>query len=69
MDNITAWALLKAKDIVDCEGSALVSSTSRLRIQDMEADTTLLAMAISEALVEAFALGLQVSATAEDEQQ
>jgi hypothetical protein len=57
MENVTAWALLKAKDLVDCEASALVTSTSRLRIQDIEADTTLLAMAISEALVEAFSLG------------
>ncbi len=69
MDNVTAWALLKAKDIVDCEGSALVTSTSRLRIQDIEADTTLLAMAISEALVEAFSLGAQVHEKADLERR
>ena len=57
MDNVTAWALLKAKDIIDCEGSALISCSQKLRIQELEADTTLLAMAISEALVEAFSLG------------
>jgi hypothetical protein len=67
MEDATAWALLKAKDIVDCEGSALVTSTSRLRIQDLEADTTLLAMAISEALVEAFTLGAQARAQVEQQ--
>ena len=61
MDNVTVWALSRAKDIIDCEGSALISCSQQLRIQDIEADTTLLALAISEALVEAFALGAQAA--------
>ena len=61
MDNVTGWALSKAKDIIDCEGSALISCSQKLRIQDIEADTTLLALAISVALVEAFALGAQAA--------
>ncbi len=66
MDNVIAWALLKARDIVDCEGSALVTCVQRFSIQDLEADTTLLAMAISEALLEAYSLGAQVRETAEE---
>ncbi len=65
MDNVTAWALLKARDIVDREGSALVSSTRQLRIHELEADTTLLAVAISEALVEAYSLDALASGPTE----
>jgi hypothetical protein len=57
MDNVTAWALSKAQDIVECEGSALTTCVRTLNINDLEADTTLLAMAISDALLEAYSLG------------
>ena len=65
MQNPTAWALAKAQDIVECEGAALVTCAHQLQISQIEADSTLLAVAISEALLEAFSLGV---ACAEAEQ-
>ena len=61
MEDPTAWALAKAQDIVDCEGAALISCLHRLRIAEVEVENTLLAIAILEALLEAFALGRSTS--------
>lgn len=58
MQNLTAWALAKAQDIVECEGSALVTCAHQLQIFEIEAESTLLAVAISEALLEAFSMGI-----------
>lgn len=58
MQNLTAWALAKAQDIVECEGSALATCAQHVRIVQIEADSTLLAVAISDALLEAFSFGL-----------
>ncbi len=57
MDKVTAWALSKAQDIVECEGSALTTCVQTLNISELEADATLLTMAISDALLEAYSLG------------
>ena len=57
MKDLTAWALVKAKEIVECEGAALVTCAHQLQIHEIEAESTLLAVAISQALLEAFALG------------
>lgn len=57
MKDLTGWALDKAREIVDCEGAALVTRVQKLQVYELEAETTLLAVAISEALLEAFALG------------
>jgi hypothetical protein len=58
MVNLTAWALARAQDIVECEGSALVTCAHQLKIYEIEAESTLLAVAISEALLEAISLGI-----------
>lgn len=58
MQNLTAWALAKAQDIVECEGAALVTCAHELEIFQIEAESTLLAVAISEALLEAFSIGV-----------
>lgn len=58
MDDVTVWALSKAKEIVECEGSALVTCAHQLKIQQIEAESTLLTVAISEALLEAFTIGV-----------
>jgi hypothetical protein len=57
MDDMTVWALVKAREIVECEGSALVTCAHELQIHEIEAESTLLAVAISEALMEAFSIG------------
>ena len=61
MDDLTVWALVKAREIVECEGSALVTCSHELQIHEIEAESTLLAVAISEALLEAFSLGRAAS--------
>lgn len=65
MENLTVWALARAQEIVECEGSALVICAHQLQIQEIEAESTLLAVAISDALLEAFALGMAAKAEAE----
>ncbi|MBU1333239.1 MAG: hypothetical protein KJ944_17835 [Alphaproteobacteria bacterium] len=66
MQNLTAWALAKAQDIVECEGSALVTCAHQLQIFEIEAESTLLAVAISDALLEAFSLGIASAAEEEN---
>lgn len=58
MQNLTAWALAKAQDIVECEGSALTGCAQHVRISQIETESTLLAVAISDALLEAFSFGV-----------
>jgi hypothetical protein len=65
MDDQTAWALATAREIVECEGSALITCMQLLKIYEIEAESTLLTVAISEALLEAFSRGA-ASATVRD---
>jgi hypothetical protein len=57
MEQVTQWAIERAREIVECEGTALVLSADKLKIYEIEAESTLLAVAISQALLEAFSMG------------
>ena len=57
MQDLTGWALAKARELVECEGSALIGHGGSLQLKEIEARSTLLTVAISDALLEAFAKG------------
>jgi hypothetical protein len=69
MKDPTVWALAKAREILDCEGAALVTCVQKLQVYELEAETTLLAVAISEALLEAFSLGSEAKEQGDLERQ
>ncbi|WP_127752686.1 hypothetical protein [Devosia sp. 1566] len=54
----TLWALAKANEIVDYEGAAEKRPPDEISLAEIESDRTLLLMAISDALMEAYSMGL-----------
>lgn len=55
----TLWALAKANEIVDCEGSTDKLPPEEVPLSEAESGRTLLIVAISQALMEAHSLGVQ----------
>ena len=60
-DEAQRWAISTARDIVMREGAALMLSTRDLDEAAIEADSTLLGVAIAEALMRAFDHDLTVT--------
>lgn len=61
VDKVTLWVTDRAREIVKCEGTALVASAEKLKIYEIEAESTLLTVAISQALPEAFFMGQEMA--------
>jgi hypothetical protein len=54
----TLWALAKANEIVAYEGSADEQPSAEVPLSEVESDRTLLIVAVSQALMEAYSLGV-----------
>lgn len=56
-DEFRSWALTRAREIVQREGSELALAARELDIDRITADSTLLGAAIAKALIEAYETG------------
>ncbi len=61
VNKVTLWAADRAQEIAECEGAALVVSAEKLKIWEIEAESTLLTVAVSQALLKAFSMGQEMA--------